>query len=211
MPIPLLVWIGVAVAVALIGGGVVIACLSGKSVLFIGMMGSGKTTAIHGFQAVSKEDKNWKADNSTPGTMSDSKEYDVLGFKACIDTSGGQQFKKSWPPKIEKADWVFYFFDITQLDETRGKDHEKTRYWKLVKADLRDIACVCKEKSKPVLVIATHTDRAYDKEKAKGYCEDILAELVSLNYGYVEGSLLNYASASKLSHLIEKKVEEIEK
>lgn len=210
MPFPL-IWIVVAAGVALlVGGGIVIACLSGKTVAFIGMMGSGKTTAVHAFQAVSKEKKNWKANNKMSGTMVDTEEYDVLGFKACIDTSGAQQNKRRWENTISKADWVFYFFDISNLDKTMADGQDTNRYYMLVKADLRDIAGVCKEKAKPVLVIATHTDLAYDKKKAKLHCDDILTELANLKkYAYVEGSLVDYDSASVLKQRIEEKVKKL--
>ena len=209
MPIPLIVWV-IAGVVVLVGGGVAIACLSGKTVAFIGMSESGKTTAVRGFQAVEKKEKGWKAGNTHSGTMSDIKEHDVLGFKAVIDTSGAQQLKRRWAETIKKAkaDWVFYFFDISKLDKKMDLENNvQARYFTLVKADLRDVAEICKDQKKHLLVIATHTDMEYDKEEAKRYCEDILAELSALDqYGFVEGSLVDYASASALWSLIKEKV-----
>lgn len=209
MPIPL-IYLAIAGIIILVGGGVAIACLSGKTVAFIGMKGSGKTTAVRGFQALGKKEKDWKADSKTPGTLSDIKEHDVLGFKACIDTSGAQQLKRRWKETIEKAkaDWIFYFFDISMLDRIMSLENdEKARYFMLVKADLRDVADICKGNKKRLLVIATHTDMEYNKEAAKRYCEDILAELVGLDhYGFVEGSLINYESVSALWNLIKEKL-----
>ena len=209
MPIPLIV-VGLIIAGGLLaaGGVVVIVCLSGKNVVFIGMKGSGKTTAVRGFQAVSNKKTEWKAGNvPTEPTLDDSKEHDVLGFKACVDTSGAQQLKRSWSEKIKNADWVFYFFDISRLDEVLETAHDKRRYYKYVKADLNDIAGTCQKENKPVLVVATHTDKEYDKEKAKRYVEEILAELEVLSkHGYVAGSLLDYASVTQLCHLIEEKI-----
>ena len=206
MPFPLIPFLIVAGVILLVGGSIGIACLSGKTVAFIGMQGSGKTTAVQAFQAVSKEKKDWTANNNMDGTMVNTKEYDVLKFKACIDTSGAQQNKRGWENTISKADWVFYFFDISRLDNVMQNGQDKNRYYMLVKADLRDIASICKEKAKPVLVIATHTDLKYDKAKAKLHCDDILTELVHLKHDYVEGSLLDYDSAFVLKQRIEEKV-----
>lgn len=183
--------------------------LFGETVAFIGMGESGKTTAVRGFQALGKKEKNWKASKMSQ-TLSDSKEHDVLGFKAIIDTSGAQQLKRRWENTIikAKADWVFYFFDICRLDEVmKIENGEDSRYFTLVKADLRDVAEICKKNKKCLLVIATHTDQEYDKEKAKQHCEKLFGELVGLErYGFIEGSLVDYESVSALWGKIKEKM-----
>lgn len=187
------------------GGIIAFACLKGKKVAFIGMTGSGKTTAVHAFQAIERKNTNWKASVDTPTTMdSEEKEINVLGFTACIDTSGDQELKKSWENTVKKADWIFYFFDISKLNDVINVGGNKTRYCTLVKADLRDIAGMCGDKG--ILVLATHTDLAYDRETADRQCGKILEELSQREYKFVKGSLKDYASALKLKEEIGEKL-----
>lgn len=207
MPIPIIAWVIAAVVAAVAAGtGITIACLSGKKVAFIGMIGSGKTTAVQAFQAIHSKNEDWKANNKTSGTMHNSKEHDVLGFKVCIDTSGAQQRKRDWETTISNVDWVFYFFDISRLDEIMNEDGGPHRYRQLVKADLADIATICQKKDKKILVIATHTDVPHEKKKAEQYCADILQPLKE--FRFVKGSLKNYKSALDLFNETKEMVEE---
>ena len=184
--------------------GIVYVYLKGKKVAFIGMKGSGKTTAVHAFQAIEHKEQGWKADNDNPGTMGNDTYDDVLGFKVCIDTSGAQELKRNWEKTISEVDWVFYFFDISRLDEIVKDENGDVRYRKLVKADLVDIAEICKRKNKKILVIATHSDVQHDEKKAEQYCSDILQVL--RDYEFVKGSLRDYNSACDLVNEISKRL-----
>ena len=197
MPIPLIVWaIAAGIAAIAAGTGITFACLSGQKVAFIGMKGSGKTTAVQAFKAIKEGNKDWKANNDTSGTLSNSEEQDVLDFKVCIDTSGAQELKRHWETTISSVDRVFYFFDISRLDEIVNEDDVPHRYRQLVKADLYDIAAICQKKDKKILVMATHTDVPHEREKAERYCADIMQPLKE--FKFVKGSLKDYKSALEL-------------
>ena len=206
MPIPLIVW-GIAAVVGVITAATVItfACLTGKKVAFIGMKGAGKTTAVHAFRAVGEKNKNWTA-SKFEGTLDNVKEHKVFDFEVCIDTSGAQELKRNWETTIKNVDVVFYFFNISRLEEIMAfSGGEKARYSALVKADLRDIAEICRGESKKIVVLATHTDiSGYDKNTADHLCGDILKELP--DYKFVKGSLKNYDSAVQMAKEIEEKL-----
>ena len=138
--------------------------------------------------------------------MHNSKEHEVLDFTVCIDTSGAQQRKRDWETTISNVDWVFYFFDISRLDEIMNENDGLHRYRKLVKADLDHIAKICKKKDKKILVIATHTDVPHEKKKTEEYCADILQPLNE--FKFVKGSLKNYKTALELFNETKKMVKE---
>ncbi len=183
---------------------------SGKTVAFIGMKGAGKTTACDSLSAIAKGDKNWKARSDEYKTTETIEEYhpndESFHFKKILDTPGAQQLKAGvWDKIKNEVDLIFYLYDISKLEALTpygpGDDNGfKTGYYKLVKADLRDIAQSKELKSKKIIVIATHTDKEYDKDNADRHCADILSEFSNCNcdYKFVDGSLMDYESAKKL-------------
>ena len=202
MPIPLLVW-GIIGIASLLGVGVCACALfdsqKGKKAIFIGMKGAGKSTAVEALQAVEKQNKQWVA---TPkeGTMGDNIALNIGGYTVITDTPGAQNLKR-WENKIDDScNHIWYFFNISRLNETLDSGGGYiTKYSNLVKADLRDVAQICKSKNKTIkiIVIATHTDiEGYDKQNAEDICCNILTELN--DYIFIKGSLKNYASAKQI-------------
>ena len=213
MPIPFLVWgIVAGVVVIVTAGGITFACLKGKKVAFLGMTGAGKTTAVHALQAIQDKKKNWCTgdDESEPTVVNE--EHKNLCFKICIDTSGAQQHKKTqlWKKIIKEVDYVFYFFDISQLNEVISYDgNNKARYHQLVEADLSVIEEICSKQDKQFCVLATHADLEYDKKCADSFFAKV--DFSEKCLAVEKGALTNYNESCKLFEKVLKKMGKVGK
>lgn len=168
MPIPLLVWAGVALAAALLGSGSIylvnINNIRGKRFTILGTKASGKTT-LHNF--FSKGEIPAEHIQTSEEKTKDSHfklNHLNLRIKSSTDIGGGIVFEQRWLDLITRADYICYMVRIDNILNEASYKNTVNRHIDLILYHMQKAA-----KVSPLHIIFSFCDRVgeYNADRDK--------------------------------------------
>jgi len=121
-----------------------------KGVAILGMKNAGKTTMWNNIRNISIAKPDETSYDKIDSFTYKKKDGSEIIIKPGYDIGGGDFYKTNYPSLIDKADIVFYLFDIN-----RWNNEEERRE---IKSRLQFITEKCIEKNKNLCTLLTHSD-----------------------------------------------------
>ena len=127
MPIPLLIWGGIALGAALLGGGAIYAVninnIKGKRFTILGTRASGKTS-LHKFLSEGELPKEYIASGEEKIKDNYFKlKHLNLRIKSSIDIGGNVVYEQRWKSLIEDGDYICYLIRIDKLHNENDTEY----------------------------------------------------------------------------------------
>lgn len=223
MPVPLLIWIGIAVAAAFTGGALfwddIVVAWKGKRLAVLGARGVGKTHLVSFLAtgSIPEEYKQTVAPEKASSRRFQLKDLDIK-VKESLDVSGDKAAYAEWKELHDQADVVFYLLRADRLFAGDGDVEARVRN------DLRHIGDwleARQEKRPRFFIIGTHCDHdpkfvCLSADKIGDYVDKfrrlpIVSEIVARGGGaqqakVVLGSMKTEEDTEALVYLIFKQV-----
>lgn len=145
MPIPLLIWGGIALGAALLGGGAIYAVninnIKGKRFTILGTRASGKTS-LHKFLSEGELPSDYVASAEEKIKDNYFKLKDLkLRIKSSTDIGGDMRFEQRWKDLISKGDYICYMIKMDKICSSDETDYRSkvVRHIQFILKHMQDV------------------------------------------------------------------------